>query len=103
MVRYERIKDEYGCINGERTRAYRLCSGDEVYFNTAMTEKIGYHYELELGQKIKLYPDNNSIIETGITLLVTEVHKTKKYPNKKWWQFWLKQKEYIDGYNLTVI
>lgn len=93
----------YEQINPSNCRAYRLCKGDVLYFNTAMMQTIGYSYELELGQKIRLYPEPNSIIAKGIVLLVTEVHKIKKYPNKKWWQFWLKQETYIKGYNLEVL
>ena len=90
-------------IDSSKCRACRLYRGDVVYFNAEMMKAIGYNYELELGQKIRLYPEQNSIIAKGISLLVTEVHKTKKYPNKKWWQFWLKQETYVKGYNLEVL
>lgn len=84
-------------------RLYEMHNGDVLYCNVEFVRELRYPYELELGQTIHIYPEHNSIIAKGIDLLVTEVHKKKKYPNKKWWQFWLKQEEDITGYNLTVL
>lgn len=84
-----------------KERLYEIHSGDVLYCNVEFIKELGYPYELELGQTIYIYSEHNSIAKSD--LLVTEVHKTKKYPNKKWWQFWLKQEEYINGYSLTVL
>lgn len=84
-------------------RAYKLNSGDELYFDTVAVKNLGYEYELTLGQTICIYPENNSIIAKGIRLKVKEICCTKKYPNKKWWQFWIKQEKYINGYILMVL
>ena len=34
---------------------------------------------------------------------VTKRYTHKKYPNKRWWQFWIKQEEYVDGYKLLIL
>ena len=97
-MKFESIKSDTS-----KCRAYRLNHGDIVYFNKTMMNTIGYPYELELGQKIRLYPEQNNIIAPSTVLLIKDIHRTKKYPNKKWWQFWLKQETYIEGYDLEVL
>lgn len=75
----------------------RLCevnSGDIVYCNSEFMKEFGYYQDLLLGQKVNL---------NGATSQVVKVFKEKKYPNKKWWQFWIKQEEYVTGYYLMVI
>ena len=84
-------------------RAYQLHSGDELYCDVNFIKCLGYYYELELGQTISIYPEHNSIIAKGIAAKISKKYTHKKYPNKKWWQFWLKQEEYVDGYILTIL
>lgn len=79
---------------GGGSRAYELKRGDEIYFNIAAIKQFGYNYELSIGEDIYLMELPAKVIK----------RKTrKKYPNKKWWQFWLKQEEYIDGYILMIL
>lgn len=78
-----------------KERLYEMHSGDILYCNIKFIEELGHPYELELGQSF-------GICKKGVVKVVN-IHKTKKYPNKKWWQFWLKQEEYIDGYNLMIL
>lgn len=84
------------CYKGEPSecRAYQLHSGDEIYMNVAAVKTLGYGYELKLSENIFI---------SGMQAMVVKRYTHKKYPNKKWWQFWLKQEEYIDGYNLMVL
>ena len=89
--------------NCEHVRVHQLHSGDVLYCNIEFMNYLGYPYELALGQNVYIYPEHNSIIAKSITAKVTKVHKHKKYPNKKWWQFWLKQEEYVEGYNLMIL
>lgn len=84
------------CYKGEPSecRAYQLHSGDVLYCNVVMIKTLGYDYELKL---------NENIFMSGMQAKVSERYTHKKYPNKKWWQFWLKQEEYVDGYNLLIL
>lgn len=84
-------------------RVYQLHRGDELYYNVEFIKELGHPYTLELGQTLNIYKKSNGMVTKGIVAKVSEVHTHKKYPNKKWWQFWLKQEEYIDGYNLMVL
>ena len=84
-------------------RLYEVHNGDVLYCNTEWMEKFGYYYELTLGQTIYLHSENNNILEKGIEVQITKVFKDKKYPNKKWWQFWIKQEETVTGYHLMII
>ena len=86
-----------------RHRAYELHKGDVIYGNTEFMKEHKYYYELLLGQTIYLHTKDNNIREEGIAVKVTKVFKEKKYPNKKWWQFWLKQEETVTGYHLMVL
>lgn len=79
---------------GGGVRAYAPKSGDQIYFNVAAVKQLGYDYELSIGEDIYLMDIPAKAIER-------KTHK--KYPNKKWWQFWLKQEEYVDGYVLLVL
>lgn len=84
-------------------RAYQLQSGDEVFCNVKCIESLGYYYELNLGQIISMYPKSDNIIAKSMKAMVVQRCTHKKYPNKKWWQFWLKQEEYVDGYILIIL
>ena len=96
---------EIKCIKDDpsQCRAYQLQSGDEVFCNVEWLECLGYYYELNLGQIIRIYPKPDNIIAKGMQAIVAKRYTHKKYPNKKWWQFWLKQEEYVDGYNLMIL
>ena len=84
-------------------RGYELHSGDILYCNTEWMKEAGYYYELSPGETIYVHTKNNNIREEGTAFRVTEVFKNKKYPNKKWWQFWLRQEEIVTGYHLMFI
>jgi hypothetical protein len=86
-----------------KQRLYKLCSGDVLYCNKEFMEEQHYHYDLSIGDFVYLYPKENSILENGVKAIVTKVFTDKKYPNKKWWQFWIKQEEYITGYHLMIV
>lgn len=87
-----------------KEQIYKAHSDDIFYCDTMFVEKyLGYPYELELGQVIYIYPENNSIIAKSTAVEVTKIHKTNKYPNKKWWQFWVKKEECVEGYTLMVL
>ena len=77
-----------------RPRLYELHSGDVLYCNTKFIEKLGHDYNLILGENI--------YIINCITAKVVKVFKEKN-PNKKWWQFWIKQEEIVTGYHLEII
>ena len=87
----------------ENYRAYKLCSGDVLYCNKEFMEQQRYHYNLNVGDIVYLYPKKNNILEDGVKARVAQVFTEKKYPNKKWWQFWIKQEEYVTGYHLMII
>ncbi len=80
-----------------------LNKGDVIYcypeFMTVLTH--GNSYKLEVGQTI--YPDDDSLRENGAAFMIIGIDKEKKYPTKKWWQFWLKQEENAIGYKLIVV
>lgn len=84
------------CYKGELSeyRAYQLHSGDVLYFNVIAIKELGYDYKLKLGEDICI---------GNLSAKITKIYGKKKYPNKKWWQFWLKQEEYVEGYNLMVL
>ena len=84
-------------------RAHELHKEDVLYCNIKFMEEQRYYYELLLGQTIYFHTKDNNIREEGIAARVTKVFKEKKYPNKKWWQFWLKQEETVTGYHLMVV
>ena len=86
----------------KNNRICELHSGDVIYCNTKFMEKQSYYYELILGDIIHLHSNKDNILEEGIASRVINVFK-KKTPDKKWWQFWIKQKEYVMGYNLEII
>jgi hypothetical protein len=88
MTKIESYKGE-----STETRACRLWTGDEIYLNTKAMKDLGFQCELDLGETITL----------PFKAQVTKRYTHKKYPNKKWWQFWLKQEEYVDGYNLMIM
>lgn len=91
-------------INGRmKEMIYKAYSGDVLYCNAKFIEELGHPYKLKLGQTLDIYEKDGAMVTKGVVAKVVEVHKIKKYPNKKWWQFWLKQEEYIDGYNLMVL
>ena len=85
----------FECYKGEplQCRAYQLCSGDEIYLNVASVKELGFERELQVGENISV----------PLQVLVTKRYTHKKYPNKRWWQFWIKQEEYVDGYNLLIL
>jgi len=86
-----------------KERIHGLHKNDIIYCNTAFIEELGYYYELKLGELIFLHTKYNNILEEGKPLRVVRIFKEKKYLNKKWWQFWLKQEETVTGYHLEVI
>jgi len=88
MIRYKQIEGKPA-----ECRVTQLYSGDELYLNVAMMKDLGFERELQLGETVS-FP---------IKVQVTKRYTHKKYPNKKWWQFWLKQEEYVDGYNLMIM
>lgn len=79
-------------------RLYELHSGDVIYCNTLFINDLGYDHDLTLGTHIYIDSIGNNPIAR-----VTKVFKEKKYPNKKWWQFWIKQEEYVTGYYLEIM
>lgn len=87
---------EIKCIKNDSSqcRAYQLYSGDEIYMNVTAVKTLGYDYELKLGENIFI---------SGMKAMIVKRCTHKKYPNKKWWQIWLKQEEYIDGYILMIL
>ena len=99
----------------QETRVYQLNAGDILYCNQETINKlIGYECKLKWNDEVYIKENkmilpvlisgyNNFTNSNSAKAKVVEVHKTKKYPNKKWWQFWLKQEEYIDGYNLMIL
>ena len=99
----EGLMEEFEKINeGRRARILRLSQGDILYFNVPWIESIGCQYELKLGQIIDIVREGDLSDVKGKAKVV-KIFKAKKYPNKKWWQFWLKQEEYIGGYNLMIL
>ena len=89
-------------------RVCELHSGDVIYCNVEAMKKLDENYIYydiryggrKLGDHIALYFQEYDV---AFSMEVVEVFKEKKYPNKKWWQFWLKQEETVTGYNLMVI
>jgi hypothetical protein len=77
-----------------KARAYELHSGDVIYCDVIAMKSSGYDHKMKLGEHICI---------GSLCAYVTQIYKHKKYPNKKWWQFWLNQEEYIDGYNLMIL
>lgn len=65
-------------------RTVQLHSGDELYFNIEAIKTLGINRMLKLGEKIK--------INEYLTMMVTCVVK-KTIQDKKWWQFWKKNKK----------
>lgn len=88
---FGKIEINNPCIG---TRVYELHKQDVLYCNVEFMKEQKYYQELLLGQIVYL---------NGVSAKVIKVFKEKKYPNKKWWQFWIKQEEIITGYNLMVI
>ena len=86
-----------------KERVYEARSGDVLYCNTKFIEELGHPYELKLGWTLDIYEKDGAMVTKGVIAKVIEIHSKKKYPNKKWWQFWLKQEEYVDGYNLMIL
>ncbi len=99
------VKD-YAKYMEQRVRAYELHSGDVIYCNVdAMKKKkLDEHYiyygSRKLGDHIALYFQEHDV---AFSVKVVDVFKEKKYPNKKWWQFWIKQEETVTGYHLMVV
>ena len=86
-----------------QNRAYELHRGDVLYCNTEWLKENGYYYELTLGEVIHIHQKPNSILNDGVEFRVVYAFKEKKYPNKKWWQFCIKQEEEVTGYHLEVV
>ena len=76
-------------------RLYKVHNGYVLYCNKEWVQELGYDYDLLLGECI--YVNGN------ITAKVIKVFRDKKYPNKRWWQFWIKQKEIVTGYHIMFI
>lgn len=101
---YEDIDESIAKISKRmESRIYEAHRGDVLYCNIKFIEELGHPYELKLGQTLDIYKKENGMVTNGVVAEVIKVHSKKKYPNKKWWQFWLKQEEYIDGYNLMIL
>lgn len=83
-------------------RAIELHKGDVLYCNTKFMEEYGYYYELMPGEIIYIHSSPNSILNEGIMFRVVKIFKEKS-PNKKWWQFWIKQTEKVTGYHIEVM
>ena len=101
MASFEEIKDVERFITVKDApsfygfyRAYELHKGDVLYCNHEFMKEFRCYNDLLLLQEVNL---------NGIAARVVKVIKNKKYPNKKWWQFWLKQEEYVTGYHLEII
>lgn len=97
------LMKDYAKAMESKVRVYEFHLGDVLYFSVELMKKLGYYYELNAGDPVYIYPENNSIREDGTMLRVSKVFKEKKYPNKKWWQFWIKQEETVIGYHLMVV
>jgi len=88
-------------------RLYQLNKDDVIFIDTIGMERLGYTRKLVPGDRVHfnrhLCRAYYTIDLKNVSAIVTKVYKHKKYPNKKWWQFWLKQEEYTDGYNLMIL
>lgn len=85
-----------------KERMYELHINDIIYCNTAFIEELGYDYDLIPGEAIYIFQikEERSIDKVA---KVIKVFTEKKYPNKKWWQFWLKQEEKVTGYHIIIV
>lgn len=81
-------------LGDDSIRAYKLQSGDMIYLSIVALQELGYDSNLQLG-------DNIVIGELHAHAMKRKYHE--KYPDKKWWQFWLKQEEYTDGYTFLIL
>ena len=102
------LMKDYAKEQETRLRAHKLHSGDVIYCNVEAMKELDENYMYydmhyggrKLGDHIALYFKEHDV---AFSMKVIEVFKEKKYPNKKWWHFWLKQEETVTGYNLMVL
>ena len=109
---YEEIKE---ITKRAEIRTYKLNAGDIMYCDQiAINKLVGYECRLKVNDEVYIKEGqmilpvfivggSDYINSNNVRAKITRVKKTKKYPEKKWWQIWLKQEEHIEGYYLMIM